>query len=117
MTKSKYLVLLSIGSYYRSNIDVVRDVELQSYVNEISAEGTGKYGGAGKVSLAIESILCLTLILQLSQTTRVLSSCSYRSATTLFAMIQVIVREGRREEGINVLCKHLELCHAFAILD
>lgn len=39
--------------YYRCDRDVRRDRELQSFTNEVSADGTGEDGGNGKVSLTV----------------------------------------------------------------
>lgn len=38
-----------VDLYYRDEEDVVRDEELQAYVNEVSAEGTGPNGGIGRI--------------------------------------------------------------------
>lgn len=38
-----------ISLYYHHDDDVINDVELQAYVNEISADGTGPDGGRGKL--------------------------------------------------------------------
>ena len=52
ITKPLYLelkCLLSRFRYYRRNRDVKEDKELQAFVNELSAKGTGPDGGNGKV--------------------------------------------------------------------
>ena len=36
--------------YYRNNLDVIRDKELQNFANELSANGRGPNGGIGMVS-------------------------------------------------------------------
>ena len=36
--------------YYRRNRDVKKDRELQAFVNELSADGTGPDGGNGQVN-------------------------------------------------------------------
>lgn len=39
--------------YYRRNRDVKKDKELQAFVNELSAKGTGPDGGNGQVNRPI----------------------------------------------------------------
>ena len=42
-------VLLFCFSFYRRDHDVQEDSELQAFVNELSAQGTGPDGGRGQV--------------------------------------------------------------------
>lgn len=41
--------------YYEQDGDVAGDTELQSFANEVSADGTGTDGGKGKVSLSFST--------------------------------------------------------------
>ena len=43
--------------YYRLDSDVKEDQELQSFVNELSADGTGQDGGNGQVSQLFKKCL------------------------------------------------------------
>ena len=38
--------------YYKSDKDVENDLELQNFMNEVSADGTGEDGGNGNVRIA-----------------------------------------------------------------
>ena len=49
------VILCHFFRYYRDEEDVVRDEELQAYVNEVSAEGTGPNGGIGRVNTIIKN--------------------------------------------------------------
>ena len=42
-------------SYYQRNSDVKKDEELQAFVNELSAKGSGPNGGNGQVNKHINS--------------------------------------------------------------
>jgi len=41
--------LLFCFRFYRGDLDVQEDTELQAFVNELSAQGTGPDGGRGQV--------------------------------------------------------------------
>lgn len=43
------MIIVPSSRYYKSDEDVTNDFELQNFMNEVSADGTGSEGGLGNV--------------------------------------------------------------------
>ena len=57
----RQLMFLYFPRYYKCDGDVKDDFELQNFMNEVSADGTGNDGGLGNVRfLSTESVLIVS---------------------------------------------------------
>ncbi len=51
-----YMFIKHLSRYYECDEDVMNDFELQNFMNEVSADGTGSHGGLGNVRKLIRFI-------------------------------------------------------------